>query len=532
MDVTATSLRHPLACKKFMMEFKENDKFAPTPIAGQMPPTPSRAATSLKPFELFSRYTAIRPIAKGTYGFVIAARDATLVDAFNALPEEEQIPEEGIERDSFYDQHTLVAIKKVPHLFEQGIPRMWLCAAREAQMLLHFQHENVISAKEVFIPLGQEHLQTADTIKHRSETFEDLYIVMDYKEMTLRDVLVKSILMSEEEPPKPVLDAVTKGHLYPLSKDYRQFILYQLLRGVGYLHACRVMHRDLKPENVLVDLNYRCSICDFGQAKDLSRRDDDEDAPALVSSNDTFVDNCTQWYAAPETITLVQDSTGNSATIEEDVLHSADVWSIGAMAAEMIVGRPIFATHHRGGFAQLPAITSVRGALTPEEVEALCTGRHEGDKDSYRRELTKRGHRGSPAVPKPFKEFLRESCPITDEEVCDDEIDLIDQLLAYDPRQRPTCASAIAHKFFVDSEYDPVIDPENRASVLNTVEKSAVQSAADGRSFFWKLFLKSHPEVEELEAVLNAPKPQSSSAVARGRLILQSPNPNSADDSS
>lgn len=522
MDVTATSLRHPLACKKFMMEFK-GDKHGATPSSsGQLPPTPSRAV-ALKPFELFSRYTAIRPIAKGTYGYVIAARDETLVDAFNALPEAQRTPEEGIDAESFYDQNTLVAIKKVPQVFEQGIPRMWLCAAREAQMLLHFEHENVITAKEIFIPLGHEHLQTADTIKHRSETFEDLYIVMDYKEMTLRDVLAKAMLMSDDDPPKPIPCPVTGACLCPLSRDYRQFILYQLLRGVGYLHACRVMHRDLKPENVLVDLNYRCSICDFGQAKDLSRRDDDDADEHTIGTgaDDTYIDNCTQWYAAPETITLVHASTGGSGVIEEDVLHSADVWSIGAIAAEMIVGRPIFATPHRGGFAQLPAISAVRGPLTSEEVEALCKGRHEGDKEGYKRELTKRSQRMT-ASPKPFKEFLKESCPLTDEEVGDDEIDLIDQLLSYDPRKRPTCQAAIAHRFFVDSDYEPVIDPNNKAHVVNTVEKNAFQTAGDARAFFWKLFLNFHTEVEELVAVLNKPKTQSS-AVARGRLLLQAP---------
>jgi serine/threonine protein kinase len=520
MDLTATSLRHPLACKKFMMEFKERDLDS-TP-SGSFPPTPMRGV-KLQPFELFSRYTAIRPIAKGTYGYVIAARDSVLVDSFNSLPESQRVPDEGIDEESFYDQNTLVAIKKVPQVFEQGIPRMWLCAAREAQMLLQFEHENVICAKDIFIPLGQEHLQTAETIRHRSATFEDLYIVMDYKELTLRDVLLKAMLTPDDDPNAPTATTTsTKEVLYPLPKDYRQFILYQLLRGVGYLHACRVMHRDLKPENILVDLNYRCSICDFGQAKDLTRRDDDEDDPATNDFLATLVDNCTQWYAAPETITLIQHHTGNSGVIEEEVLHSADVWSIGAIAAEMVIGRPIFGTPHRGGFTQLPAITSVRGPLTEEEVEALCRGRHESDRESYKKELTKRSHcaKGSP---KQFKEFLREACPLTDEEVGDDELELIERLLAYDPRKRPTCQEAISHRFFVDSEYDPVIDPEKKARVVSTVEKDEIQNASDARAFFWKLFLKFHVEVEELASVLNKPKPQGSSAVARGRLILQAP---------
>jgi serine/threonine protein kinase len=35
--------------------------------------------------------------------------------------------------------------------------------------------------------------------------------------------------------------------------DYEvAFIMYQILNGVSYLHACGIIHRDLKPENILI----------------------------------------------------------------------------------------------------------------------------------------------------------------------------------------------------------------------------------------------------------------------------------------
>ena len=43
-----------------------------------------------------------------------------------------------------------------------------------------------------------------------------------------------------------------------------QFFIYQLLRGLKYLHSAGVVHRDLKPSNLLLNGNCELRICDFG----------------------------------------------------------------------------------------------------------------------------------------------------------------------------------------------------------------------------------------------------------------------------
>lgn len=52
-----------------------------------------------------------------------------------------------------------------------------------------------------------------------------------------------------------------------LSNLHIQFFLYQLLRGMKYIHSANVIHRDLKPGNLLVNSDCELKICDFGLAR-------------------------------------------------------------------------------------------------------------------------------------------------------------------------------------------------------------------------------------------------------------------------
>lgn len=53
----------------------------------------------------------------------------------------------------------------------------------------------------------------------------------------------------------------------PLSNDHIQYFIYQILRGLIFIHSANVIHRDLKPSNVLVNSNCDIKICDFGLAR-------------------------------------------------------------------------------------------------------------------------------------------------------------------------------------------------------------------------------------------------------------------------
>ena len=52
-----------------------------------------------------------------------------------------------------------------------------------------------------------------------------------------------------------------------LSDDHVQFLVYQIIRGMKYVHSAGIIHRDLKPSNIAVNEDCELKILDFGLAR-------------------------------------------------------------------------------------------------------------------------------------------------------------------------------------------------------------------------------------------------------------------------
>ena len=78
------------------------------------------------------------------------------------------------------------------------------------------------------------------------KSFNEIYVVFDLMEADLSKIIKSS---------------------QPLSDDHVQFFMYQILRGLKYMHSAGIYHRDLKPRNLLVNSNCDLKICDFGLAR-------------------------------------------------------------------------------------------------------------------------------------------------------------------------------------------------------------------------------------------------------------------------
>jgi mitogen-activated protein kinase 15 len=64
--------------------------------------------------------------------------------------------------------------------------------------------------------------------------------------------------------------AIYDGHLQDVHKKY---VMYQLLKGLYYLHSAHILHRDLKPSNLLLSTQCELKICDFGLARYLGQEE-------------------------------------------------------------------------------------------------------------------------------------------------------------------------------------------------------------------------------------------------------------------
>lgn len=77
-----------------------------------------------------------------------------------------------------------------------------------------------------------------------------------------------------------------------LQDIHNRFIVYQIIKGIKFMHSAELIHRDLKPSNVLLNSDCHLKICDFGLARSLVA--DREDANIYLTE-----EVATRWYRAP-----------------------------------------------------------------------------------------------------------------------------------------------------------------------------------------------------------------------------------------
>ncbi|KAL7720379.1 cyclin-dependent kinase [Entamoeba marina] len=94
----------------------------------------------------------------------------------------------------------------------------------------------------------------------------------------------------------------------------------QILDALTYLHEKRIMHRDLKPANILINNKKQLKIADFGLARTVT-----------IPVRQYSLEIITLWYRPPEILLGCDRYT-----------PAVDIWSVGAIYAEMLIGRPIF----------------------------------------------------------------------------------------------------------------------------------------------------------------------------------------------
>jgi predicted Ser/Thr protein kinase len=144
----------------------------------------------------------------------------------------------------------------------------------------------------------------------------------------------------------------------PLPVDTAIDFAIQVARGLSKAHASGIIHRDIKPANIIITEDNEVKIVDFGLAKLLDR--------TKLTREDTTVGTVT--YMSPE------QAQGH------DVDHSSDLWALGVVLYEMLIGKAPFAADHEQAVLYriindtIPAPSSIRRDLPPalDEFIARC----------------------------------------------------------------------------------------------------------------------------------------------------------------
>ncbi|XP_060713993.1 mitogen-activated protein kinase 14B isoform X2 [Tachysurus vachellii] len=302
-------------------------------------------------WEVPERYQNLAPVGSGAYGSVCSAYDVKT----------------GLK----------VAVKKLSRPFQSIIHAKR--TYRELRLLKHMKHENVIGLLDVFTPATN------------LEEFTDVYLVTHLMGADLNNIV----------------------KCQKLTDDHVQFLIYQILRGLKYIHSADIIHRDLKPSNLAVNEDCELKILDFG----LARHTDDEMTGYVA----------TRWYRAPE---IMLNWMHYNMTV--------DIWSVGCIMAELLTGRTLFpGTDH---IDQLKLIMMLVGTPGPELLMKISS-------ESARNYINSLPH-----MPKRnFADVFIGANPLA--------VDLLEKMLVLDTDTRITASEALAHSYFAQY-HDPDDEPE------------------------------------------------------------------------
>ncbi|KAK2879206.1 hypothetical protein Q8A67_019997 [Cirrhinus molitorella] len=179
-----------------------------------------------------------------------------------------------------------------------------VCIAREKHsgrvvavkmMDLRRQQRRELLFNEVVIMRDYQHRNVVEMFKS-ALVEEELWVIMEYLQGGALTNIVSETRLSEEQI-ATVCEAV--------------------LQALAYLHSQGVIHRDIKSDSILLSLDGRIKLSDFGFCAQISK--DIPKRKSLVG---------TPYWMAPEVISKSPYGT------------EVDVWSLGIMVVEMVDGEP------------------------------------------------------------------------------------------------------------------------------------------------------------------------------------------------
>eukprot|EP00747_Dinoflagellata_sp_TGD_P186983 gnl/TRDRNA2_/TRDRNA2_44405_c0_seq1.p1 gnl/TRDRNA2_/TRDRNA2_44405_c0~~gnl/TRDRNA2_/TRDRNA2_44405_c0_seq1.p1 ORF type:complete len:493 (-),score=99.51 gnl/TRDRNA2_/TRDRNA2_44405_c0_seq1:174-1652(-) len=267
----------------------------------------------------------------------------------------------------------------------------------------------------------------------KADNDQDIYLICDYMESDLHAVIRANIL----------------------EEIHKQYVIYQLLKALKYMHSGQLLHRDIKPSNILLNSDCLVKVCDFGLARGVIQQNGPTSNPVLTD----YV--ATRWYRAPE---ILLGSTSYTKGV--------DVWSVGCILGELISGKPIFPG--TSTMNQLDRVMEVTGRPTPEDIEAIKS---------------------------PFAATMLESLPVSRSRPLNEmfpsatveALDLIRQCLQFNPNKRTSAKGLLRHAY-VDQFHNPEDEFDCDRVIQIPIDDNTKLTVQDYRERLYNEVLKKKKE--------------------------------------
>jgi len=352
------------------------------------------------------------------------------------------------------DRHVLRKYEVVQKLGKGAYGIVWRALDKKTKEVVALKKifdafQNATDAQRTFREImflqemdGHEHIIRLTNVL-KADNDRDIYLVFEYMETDLHAAIRANILQD----------------------IHKQYILWQSLKALKYMHSAELLHRDMKPSNLLLNSDCLMKVADFGLARSLS------EARQLASESSPLTDYvATRWYRAPEILL-------GSGTYS----YAVDMWAVGCILGEMLVGKPIFPG--TSTMNQLEKITLLIGCPSKEEVAKMSPFA----KSMLYDESTKASH--TYAVPHSGHPYTRaENSDVARDNdakarfrangfstASDDAIDLMIHLLHFDPAKRISATQALDHPYIAQF-HDPSVERIATKAVKPTIDDDEKKS--------------------------------------------------------
>ncbi|XP_031801813.1 mitogen-activated protein kinase 4 isoform X2 [Sarcophilus harrisii] len=347
-------------------------------------------------YDLGGRFVDFRPLGFGVNGLVLSATDSQTCRK--------------------------VAVKKIAMSDAQSMKH----ALREIKIIRRLDHDNIVKVYEVLGPKGAD-------LQGELFKFNMAYIVQEYMETDLARLLEQGTL----------------------TEEHAKLFMYQLLRGLKYIHSANVLHRDLKPANIFISTeDLVLKIGDFGLARIVDQHYSHKGylSEGLV----------TKWYRSPRLLLSPNNYT-----------KAIDMWAAGCILAEMLTGKMLFAGSHE--LEQMQLILETIPVIREEDKDELLRVMPSFINSTWE-------------VKKPLRNLLPE--------VNSEAIDFLEKILTFNPMDRLTAEMGLQHPYMspyscpedeptsqqpfrIEDEIDDILLMAANQSQLSTWDRYQVSLSSD-----------------------------------------------------